>query len=105
VLKTGRYGRFAACEQYPDCKHTESFQIGLDCPKDGCKGRVVEKVTRRAKVFYGCSQYPECDWASWDKPVASPCPMCGHAYVVQKTSKSRGDYHKCPNCKEEVVEP
>ena len=105
VLKTGRYGRFAACEKYPDCKHTESYQIGLDCPKDGCKGRVVEKVTRRAKVFYGCSEYPDCDWASWDKPIASPCPMCGHAYVVQKTSKSRGDYLKCPNCKEEVVEP
>jgi DNA topoisomerase-1 len=104
VLKTGRYGRFAACERYPDCKHTESYQIGLDCPKDGCKGRVVEKVTRRGKVFYGCSEYPNCDWASWDKPVATPCPICENAYVVQKTSKVRGDYMKCPQCKEELVE-
>lgn len=104
VLKTGRYGRFAACERYPDCKHTESYQIGLDCPKDGCDGRVVEKVTRRGKVFYGCSKYPDCDWASWDKPVATPCPFCGNPYVVQKTSKTRGDFIKCPACKEELVE-
>jgi DNA topoisomerase-1 len=104
VLKTGRYGRFAACERYPDCKHTESYQIGLDCPKDGCKGRVVEKVTRRAKVFYGCSKYPDCDWASWSKPVATPCPACGHGYVIQRTSKSRGDFLKCPECKEELAE-
>lgn len=104
VLKTGRYGRFAACERYPDCKHTESYQIGLDCPREGCGGRVVEKVTRRGKVFYGCSRYPDCDWASWDKPVATRCPACGNPYVVQKTSKTRGDYLKCPECKEELVE-
>jgi DNA topoisomerase-1 len=104
VLKTGRYGRFAACERYPDCKYTESYQIGLDCPKDGCTGRVVEKVTRRGKVFYGCSRYPDCDWASWDKPVPSQCPVCGNPYLVQKTSKTRGDYLKCPRCKEELAE-
>jgi len=104
VLKTGRYGRFAACERYPDCKHTESYQIGLDCPREGCKGRVVEKVSRRGKVFYGCSCYPDCDWASWDKPVATACPACGNSYVVQKTSKTRGSYLKCPECKEELAE-
>jgi DNA topoisomerase-1 len=104
VLKTGRYGRFAACESYPDCKHTESYQIGMDCPKDGCSGRVVEKVTKRGKLFYGCSKYPDCDWASWDKPVLIPCPACNHAYVVQKTSKTRGSYLKCPECKEETAE-
>jgi DNA topoisomerase-1 len=104
VLKTGRYGRFAACESYPDCKHTESYQIGMDCPKEGCSGRVVEKVTRRGKLFYGCSNYPECDWASWDKPVPTPCRACGHPYVVQKTSKTRGSYLKCPECKEEMAE-
>jgi DNA topoisomerase-1 len=104
ILKTGRYGRFAACESYPDCKHTESYQIGLDCPKKGCDGRVVEKVTRRGKVFYGCSNYPDCDWASWDKPVATQCPACDNAYMVEKTSKTRGNYVKCPQCKEELVE-
>ncbi len=104
VLKTGRYGRFAACESYPDCKHTESYQIGMDCPKEGCEGRVVEKVTKRGKLFYGCSKYPDCDWASWDKPVLIPCRACNHPYVVQKTSKTRGSYLKCPECKEEMAE-
>jgi DNA topoisomerase-1 len=104
VLKTGRYGRFAACESYPDCKHTESYQIGMDCPKEGCSGRVVEKVTRRGKLFYGCSKYPDCDWASWDKPVPQACTACNHPYVVQKTSKTRGSYLKCPECKEELAE-
>jgi len=104
VLKTGRYGRFAACEKYPECKHTESFQIGMDCPKEGCEGRVVEKVTRRGKVFYGCSNYPACDWASWNKPVPTPCPACDHPYLVQKVSKTRGNYLQCPVCKEESAE-
>lgn len=104
ILKTGRYGRFAACERYPDCKHTESYQIGMDCPRDGCSGRVVEKVTRRAKLFYGCSRYPQCDWASWDRPVATPCPACNNPFVVQKVSKARGNYLKCPACKEELAE-
>jgi DNA topoisomerase-1 len=76
----------------------------MDCPRDGCEGRVVEKVTRRGKVFYGCSKYPDCDWASWDKPVATQCPACENDYVVQKTSKTRGAYLKCPECKEELVE-
>jgi DNA topoisomerase-1 len=104
VLKVGRYGRFAACERYPDCKHTESYQIGMDCPREGCVGRVVEKVTRRGKLFYGCSKYPDCEWASWDKPIATPCPACNNPYVVQKVSKTRGNYLKCPECKEELTE-
>jgi DNA topoisomerase-1 len=104
VLKTGRYGRFAACERYPECKHTESFQIGMDCPKEGCEGRVVEKVTRRGKVFYGCSNFPACDWASWNRPVPTPCPACDHPYLVQKVSKTRGNYLQCPVCKEESAD-
>jgi DNA topoisomerase-1 len=103
VLKIGRYGRFAACERYPDCKHTESYAIGLDCPLNGCGGRVVEKVTRRGKLFYGCSNYPKCTFASWDKPVAGVCPYCQNPYLVEKSSAKRGTYLKCPACKEEVT--
>jgi DNA topoisomerase I len=103
VAKTGRYGRFAACSNYPECKHTEALPIGMTCPKEGCGGKVVEKVTKRMKVFYGCSRYPDCDWASWDKPAEEECPSCGNPYLVHKSSKSRGDFLRCPKCKEEFA--
>jgi DNA topoisomerase-1 len=102
VAKVGRYGRFAACKNYPECKHTEAYPIGMACPTDGCDGRVVEKVTRRGKRFYGCNRYPDCTFASWDKPVVTPCPACQNSYVVEKASTKRGLYLKCPQCKEEV---
>lgn len=104
IAKVGRYGRFAACKNYPDCKHTEPFPIGMPCPKDGGKGQVVERITRRGKRFYGCNRYPDCDFASWDRPVQSPCPYCGNPYVVEKSSAKRGNYLKCPECKEEITE-
>lgn len=104
VAKVGRYGRFAACKNYPECKHTEAFPIGMPCPMDDCNGQVVEKVTRRGKRFYGCNKYPDCTFASWDKPVASSCPACDNSYVVEKTSTRRGTYLKCPACKEELSE-
>jgi DNA topoisomerase-1 len=102
IAKVGRYGRFAACEQYPECKHTQAWALGVDCPRPGCDGQVVEKVTRSGKRFYGCSRYPKCDFATWDKPVAAECPGCENPYLVEKTSVKRGVYLKCPKCKEEV---
>jgi len=104
VAKVGRYGRFAACSNYPECKHTQAFPIGMNCPKPGCSGHVVEKVTRRGKRFYGCNRYPDCDFASWDKPVVGPCESCENPYLVEKTSTRRGNYLKCPNCKEEFTD-
>jgi DNA topoisomerase-1 len=74
----------------------------MDCPKNDCDGQVVEKVTRRGKRFYGCSKYPNCDFAAWDKPVATVCPACQNPYVLEKTSTRRGVYLKCPECKEEI---
>jgi len=104
VLKIGRYGKFAACEKYPECKHTEPFPIGMDCPNNGCGGQVVEKVTRRGRTFYGCGNYPKCNFASWDKPVPHTCPSCQNSYMVEKNSKKKGTYLKCPACKEEVTQ-
>ncbi|MFQ5510357.1 MAG: type I DNA topoisomerase [Candidatus Krumholzibacteriia bacterium] len=103
IAKVGRYGRFAACSNYPECKHTEAFPIGMDCPLEDCDGHVVEKVTRRGKRFYGCARYPDCTFAAWDKPIASPCPACENSYMLEKTSTRRGTYWKCPECKEEVT--
>ncbi len=112
IAKSGRYGRFVACARYPECKHTEAFPIGMKCPREGCGGKVVEKRTQRGKTFYGCSNYkapvegqPQtgCDWASWDKPVPEECSNCGNPYMVHKSSKTRGDFLRCPKCKEEMA--
>ncbi|MCZ6765726.1 MAG: topoisomerase DNA-binding C4 zinc finger domain-containing protein, partial [bacterium] len=64
----------------------------------------VEKVTRRGKRFYGCGNYPDCDFAAWDKPVDTACPICKNPYVLEKNSAKRGTYLKCPECKEEIEE-
>ncbi len=103
VAKVGRYGRFAACERYPECKHTQAYAVGVNCPQKDCGGQVVEKVTRGGKRFYGCSRYPKCTFAAWDKPVATACPACENPYLVEKTSAKRGAFLKCPKCKEEVT--
>jgi DNA topoisomerase-1 len=104
VIKRGRYGDFIACTGYPECKHTQSLNgganarsTGVACPEAGCDGEVVEKSSKRGKIFYGCNRYPKCDFASWDKPVAVQCPACGNAYMVEKTTKRHGTQYVCPN--------
>jgi len=104
VIKSGRFGRFMACSAYPDCKNTKPLTLGVKCPKEGCKGKVVEKTTKTKRIFYGCTNYPKCDFASWDKPVAKPCPVCKNPYMLQKTSKVKGDFLRCPECKNDLVE-
>ncbi len=106
VIKRGKYGEFLACSGYPECKHTESLYsngggkpIGMQCPQDGCDGQLVEKVSKRGKTFYGCNRYPECNFASWDKPVAQTCPDCGSPYLVEKTTKKLGTFLACPDRK------
>jgi DNA topoisomerase-1 len=102
VIKQGRFGKFIACSAYPECKNTKSLTIGLKCPKDGCSGDVVEKRTRGAKIFWGCSKYPKCDFASWYKPVAKKCPNCGSGYMVEKDTKREGAHLYCPECKHKL---
>jgi DNA topoisomerase I len=103
VQKDGRFGLFLACTGYPDCKYTESVMsenshqdIGLHCMEPGCTGRIVEKRSKRGKIFYGCSQYPKCTFASWDKPVGKPCPQCNSPFLVEKQTKREGKILKCP---------
>ena len=104
VAKRGRYGDFLACTGYPECKHTQSLNggpngksTGVACPEKGCDGQIVEKSSKRGKIFYGCNQYPKCSFASWDRPVAIGCPVCGNAYMVEKTNKRDGTLQVCPN--------
>ncbi len=104
VVKRGKYGEFLACSGFPECNHTESINggvngksTGVKCPEPGCTGQIVEKKSKRGKVFYGCDRYPACTFASWDKPVDKPCPACGSPYLVEKTTKRDGTFLCCVN--------
>ena len=102
VVKTGRFGRFLACSNYPDCKFTKSFSTGVLCPEEGCGGQIVEKRSRRGKIFYGCSKYPGCRFATWYRPVARRCEACGSPYMEEKVTKTKGAFYECPKCKAAV---
>jgi DNA topoisomerase-1 len=95
VIKHGRYGEFTACSAYPDCKYIKQKEVGVACPKENCPGQVVERRSRRGKLFYGCSEYPNCDFTSWYLPVKEPCPECGFPVVFEKTTKRDGPHIAC----------
>ncbi len=93
VLKQGRFGEFTACSNYPACKYVKQKSTGLVCPKDG--GDVVERKSRRGKVFFGCANYPDCDFVLWNRPVLEPCPKCGEKFLVEKITKRHGRQLLC----------
>ncbi len=95
-LRNGRYGRFISCSTYPECKYTSSVGTGVACPADGCDGELVEKKSRKGKLFYACNRYPKCTYATWDKPYPLACPNCDHPFIVEK--KSRGGADKVLRC-------
>ncbi|NDI33401.1 type I DNA topoisomerase [Chengkuizengella sediminis] len=97
VYKMGRFGKFLACSGFPDCRNTKPIvkDIGVTCPSCN-KGQIVERRSKKGRVFYGCNQYPECDFVSWDKPTDIKCPDCS-AHLVEKRNK-KGTYLKCSNC-------
>jgi DNA topoisomerase-1 len=95
VIRWGRYGKFISCSGFPDCRHTEAWleKIGVQCPKDG--GEIVERKTRKGRTFYGCANYPNCDFTSWKLPLARPCPDCGGMLVV--ANKNQAQCLQCEN--------
>ncbi|KGT39621.1 MAG: type I DNA topoisomerase [Weizmannia coagulans] len=97
VYKMGRYGKFMACSNFPDCRNTKPIvkKIGVTCPKCG-KGEIIERKTKKNRIFYGCDRYPECDFVSWDKPVGRKCPKCGDMLVEKKLKK--GTQIQCVHC-------
>lgn len=99
VYKVGRYGRFLACSDYPTCKNTKPIPLGIKCPQKDCGGDVIERRSRRGKSFYGCSNYPNCDFVNWNKPINKSCPECGNNYMVEKYTKAKGNFLQCPECK------
>ncbi|MBQ8192822.1 MAG: type I DNA topoisomerase [Bacilli bacterium] len=96
VIKQSRYGKFTACSNYPTCKYIKNEKEEkvvteiIDCPK--CDGKIIERKTKRGKIFYGCSNYPKCNFASWDKPIAEKCPECNGTLTEKK------DKIKCIDC-------
>jgi len=94
ALKHGRYGEYVACSRYPKCRFIKQKGTGVQCPR-GCGGELVEKKSRRGKIFYGCSNYPDCDHAIWHKPLPLPCPQCGSSYTLEKTTKRTGTIRYC----------
>lgn len=102
VYREGKFGRFIGCERYPDCDFIKNITLGVSCPK--CKkGEVVERKSKRKRIFYGCSRYPECDYVSWNKPIAMRCPNGDSEIMLEKYSAKKGNFLKCPVCGEEVV--
>jgi len=105
VVKQGKFGDFLACSGYPACKKTRSLGsaktatrgTGVKCPEKGCDGELVERTSKRGKVFYGCSRFPKCNFATWDKPVDKKCPNCGAEPMVEKETKKDGKILKCLN--------
>ncbi len=102
VVRNGRFGRFLACSKYPDCKTTQPLDTGVTCPKCST-GHLVEKQSRKGKVFYSCNTYPQCDYALWDRPVAEKCESCDHPFLVERTATGRRNRGAplgivCPQC-------
>jgi len=96
AVKHGRFGEYTACSDYPSCRYIKLKTTGVPCPK-ACGGEIVERNSKRGKVFYGCSRYPDCDFVAWNRPIARGCPECGAAYTVIKTTKRAGTQRLCEN--------
>ena len=97
-LRWGKYGRFLGCSGYPECKSIRSLEkpvdLGIRCP-DCKEGNLQEKKSRRGKIFYGCNRYPDCHFATWDRPVAEVCPQCGEPILLEKVTKRDGKVWRC----------
>ncbi|MBC1228848.1 type I DNA topoisomerase [Listeria booriae] len=98
VFKMGKYGKFLACSRFPDCRNTKPIvkEIGVTCPKCN-EGQVIERKSKKKRIFYGCDRYPACDYVSWDKPIARPCPKCNEKALVEKKLK-KGVQIQCTHC-------
>jgi DNA topoisomerase-1 len=95
VIRYGRYGKFISCSGFPECRHTEPWllKIGVECPKD--HGEIVERKTRKGRTFFGCANYPNCDFTSWKRPLAQKCPKCQGMLVVANKREAQ-----CLSCEE-----
>ena len=96
VYKMGRYGRFLACPNFPECRNTKPIVTYIEAPCPKCGKRLMEKTSKKNRKFYGCEDYPECDFVSWEKPLAEKCPQCG-SYMIEKRGRKGDVWHLCAN--------
>jgi len=94
AIKQGRFGEFTACSDYPKCRYVKMKETGVDCPECG-EGRIVERRSRRGKLFFGCDRYPDCSFVLWKRPVARECPDCGRPYLLERITKRWGHQYVC----------
>ena len=105
VYKLGRFGRFLACPNFPECRNTKPITVEIEAPCPKCGAKLLEKTSHKGRKFYGCERYPDCDFVSWEMPVKEKCPKCG-SYMVFKRGKKE-NYYLCANesCREKLVAP
>lgn len=105
VIKQGRFGDFLACPGYPECKNTKPLLKELEVPCPKCGGKIVQRRSKKGRTFYGCNEYPQCDFVSWDEPTEKKCPVCD-SFMVIKSNKKRGKFYQCSNkeCKNIIEE-
>ncbi len=99
VVRNGRYGEYIACIDYPKCPTVKSPESDITCPEKGCSGNLVMRKSRSGKTFWGCTNYPSCQYALWDKPIKEVCGNCGFTILTEKTTKRYGTRKICPACK------
>ena len=95
AIKHGRFGEYTACSDYPTCKYIKLKSTGVRCGRPGCTGEIVERKSRRGKTFFGCSNYPDCDFVLWNRPVPDACPLCNAPFTLVKTTKRAGTVRFC----------
>ena len=96
VYKMGRFGKFLACPNFPECRNTKPILNYIEAPCPSCGARLMEKTSRKNRKFFGCEHYPDCDFVSWEKPVVNTCPQCG-GYMVEKRGRKGELWHLCAN--------
>jgi DNA topoisomerase-1 len=101
VIKTGRFGKFLACSGFPECKNTKNIEnsLGIKCP-ECLEGKIIERMTKKGRTFYGCNRFPKCKFALWDKPIDEKCPKCNSLLVKNQKNKVKCSNKECDYVKE-----
>ncbi|OGK79212.1 MAG: DNA topoisomerase I [Candidatus Rokubacteria bacterium GWC2_70_24] len=95
VIKHGRFGKFIACSGYPACKTTKPVPLGIGCPQPACGGQLVERRTRKGRTFYACTNYPQCTFSVWTRPIPEPCPKCAAPFLTERIARGGRTTRAC----------